>query len=269
MAKTKTTAKRASVTADTNDAASEGAGIPAGRRARSALARAVAARATTRVPLSRERILAAALKLVDEHGLPGLTTRRLGKALGCEAMSIYHHFPSKRHLQDAMVEQAISGIPEPPAGLDPIGRLRFLAWEYRAMAYRYPRLFPLIGLHRLNMPAGVAFIERILRHFQGVLPDPRLAAQAFRGFSYYILGAGLDETSGYAEGPSAAVAVTDDYIARECPRLAEAAPYFQRPHFESTFEWGLEAMLRGIAEQRAALAARTRPTPKPVVRPKT
>jgi AcrR family transcriptional regulator len=221
-----------------------------------------------RVPLSRERILEAALKLVDDHGLPGLTARRLGDALDCEAMSLYHHFASKRHLQDAMVERAIAGIAEPSAELDPIERLRLIAWGYRAMAHRHPRLFPLIALHRLNMPAGVAFIERILRHFHDAVPDHRLAAQAFRVFGYYVLGAGLDETSRHAEGPSAAAPVADDYVARECPHLAQAAPYFKRPYFESTFALGLEFMLTGIAEQRARLLAATRPAPKPVIRPK-
>jgi hypothetical protein len=136
------------------------------------------------------------------------------------------------------------------------------------MAHRHPRLFPLIALHRLNMPAGVAFIERMLRHFHAVLPDDRLAAQAFRVFGYYVLGAALDETAGYAEGPSAAEPVADDFVVSECPLLAAAAPFFKRPHFESTFALGFEFMLQGIAGLRATLPTGMRPTPKPVVRPK-
>jgi len=241
----------------------------AARRSLSGASRGVPRRAPVLplVPLSRERIVAAALALVDDRGLTGLTTRRLGEMLGCEAMSVYHYFPSKRHLQDAMVERAIAGIPEPAADLDPIERLRFIGWEYRAMAHRHPRLFPLIALHRLNMPAGVAFIERMLCHFHAALPDDRLAAQAFRVFGYYVLGAALDETSGSAAGPSA-VPVADEFIARECPRLVAAAPFFRRPYFESTFELGFETMLKGIADLRANLLANARPPPKPVVRPK-
>ena len=223
---------------------------------------------TSRIPLSRERIVDAAMDLVERHGLPGLTTRRLGAALGCEAMSIYHHFPSKQHLKDALVERAIAGAGEPPADADPIERLRFIGHEYRRVAHRHPRLFPLLALHRLNMPTGVAFIERALRHFHDALPDEQLAAQAFRVFGYYVIGAALDETSGYAEGSSAAEPVGDDYIAAECPRLAAAAPYFKRPYFDSTFELGFELILEGIAELREALLARARPMPKPIVRPK-
>ncbi len=221
-----------------------------------------------RAPLSRERVVDAAMELVESHGLAGLSTRRLGAALGCEAMSVYHHFPSMRSVHDAMVERAIAGVAEPPLDDDPVERLRFLGYEYRRMAHRHPRLLPLIALHRLNMPAGVAFIERVLRHFHAALPDDRLAAQAFRMFGYYVIGAALDETSGYAEGPSAANPVGDDYIAGACPRLAAAAPYFKRPYFDSTFELGFEVLLHGIAELRDTLVASPRPPPKPTVRPK-
>jgi AcrR family transcriptional regulator len=208
------------------------------------------------------------MALVEQCGLSALTARRLGAALGCKAMSVYHHFPSQQHLRDAMVERALAGIAEPPAELDPVARLRFMGFEYRAMAHRHPRLFPLIALHRLDMPAGAAFIERMLAHFHEALPDARLAAQAFRFFGYYVFGAALDETAGYGNGPSAAAPVDAEHIARECPRLASAAPYFKAPWFDSTFEMGIEIMLAGIADLRRTLAAGTRSAGKPVVRPK-
>jgi AcrR family transcriptional regulator len=216
--------------------------------------------------LSRRRIVEVSLGIVDRHGLPGLTFRRLGDALRCEAMSIYHYFPSKQHLLDALVEEMLAGIAEPPAGLEPIERLRFLGFEYRAMAHRYPRLFPLAALHRLNMPAGVAFIERVLGHFRAAVPDDRLAAQAFRIVGYYVVGAALDETAGYAR--SAAEPASEEYIALECPQLAAAAPYFKASWFQSTFELGLEMLLKGIDDARATSLASSTRSPKPVVRPK-
>jgi len=111
--------------------------------------------------------------------------------------------------------------------------------------------------------------RRILRHFHAALPDDRLAAQTFRIFGYYVIGAALDETAGYAAGPSSAAPVTDDYIARECPHLATSAPYFKQAYFESTFELGFEMLLKGIADLRAGHAGQPRRrAPKPVVRPK-
>ena len=257
--------RRGAATASLAEAAGSAARqeAPPGRRAAEG-----SRRAGVRVALSREGIVGAALAIVEARGLPALTFRRLGEALGCEAMSVYHYFPSKRHLLDALVAHALAGIREPAAGLDPIDGLRFIGREYRAMAHRHPSLFPLVALHRLDMPAGVAFVERMLRHFHAALPDDRQAAQAFRIFGYYVIGAALDETAGCAAGPSAAEPVTDEFIARECPRLAAAAPYFKPAHFESTFDLGFELMLKGIAELRTSLMAHVRAPPKPVVRPK-
>jgi hypothetical protein len=114
----------------------------------------------------------------------------------------------------------------------------------------------------------VAFIERMLRHFRAALPDEQLAAQAFRVVGYYVIGAALDETAGYAQGPSAAQPVDDDYIARECPHLAAAAPYFKPAHFDATFELGFAMLLEGLWALRERLIARSRAAPKPVIRPK-
>lgn len=198
-------------------------------------------------PLSRERIVAAALDQVAAEGLAGLSTRKIGERLRCEAMSIYHHFPSKQHLLDAMVDHAIATVDTPPADLTPLDRLRHAAHSYRAMANRFPALFPLVAVHRLNTPTGVRFIEAILALVQAVLPDPALSARHFRTLGYYLVGSGLDETSGYARGPSAAEPVDGVFIARECPRLMAVAPFFQHSHWDATFELGLEAILAAIA----------------------
>src|SRR6185295_5623339 len=65
--------------------------------------------------LSRERIAAAAMALVDRDGLAALSTRKLGDELGCEAMSIYHHFPGKAHLMDALVDLMLAEARVPAA----------------------------------------------------------------------------------------------------------------------------------------------------------
>jgi hypothetical protein len=85
---------------------------------------------------------------------------------------------------------------------------------------------------------------------------PRFVAQSFRAIGYYLTGAALDETAGYASGPSAVEGVSDEYIAHECPRLAAAAPYFKSAWWDSTFELGLETLLAGM--RAAAPAPRSR-----------
>ena len=62
---------------------------------------------TRRKPLSRERILAAALELVDEQGIEALSMRKLGQSLGYEAMSLYNHVANKGELVAAMVDGVV------------------------------------------------------------------------------------------------------------------------------------------------------------------
>src|SRR5436309_14263224 len=198
-------------------------------------------------PLSRERIVEAALVLIDDEGLAAFSSRKLGQRLGCEAMSIYHHFPSKQHLLDALVEHAISTVEVPEPGPDAPDRLRRSLYSYRAMARRFPALFPLVAVHRLNTPTGVRFIESILRLVRSVAPDPERPARQIRGMGYYLIGPGLEETAGYARGPSAAEPVSDEFVARECPGLVEAAPYFQERHWDATFDLGVELLMSAMA----------------------
>lgn len=202
------------------------------------------------VPLSRARIVDAALALIDREGLEAFSTRRLGRELGCEAMSIYHFFPSKQHLVDALVDRAISSVEFGDEKLPAIDRLRLVLRSYRAMAHRFAKLFPIIAVHRLNTPIGVSVIERVLRIVREAAGNDELAARHFRTLGYYLMGSGLDETSGYAKGPSAAEPVTDDYIARECPQLARSARFFQRKEWDATFELGLESMLAALGSAR-------------------
>jgi len=205
------------------------------------------------VALSRERIAAAALALVDREGLAGLSTRRLGDELGCEAMSVYHHFPSKAHLMDALVDlmlaEARIAMAEEWGWLE---RLRRAAYGFRAMALKHPKFFPFFAVHRLNTLAGVGYIDSII----GILRDAgfsdRDAARYFREIGYYLTGAALDETAGYANGPSAAEPVSDETIATDFPNLAAAAPYFHPEQFEATFETGLEILLEGIRRAHEA-----------------
>jgi AcrR family transcriptional regulator len=194
-------------------------------------------------PLTARRIVDTALALVEEASLAGLSTRHLGERLGCEAMSIYHHFPSKRHLLDALVEHAIASVEVPEPGPDHEARMRAALQSYRAMAHRWPALFPLVALHRLNTPSGVRFIESVLRLIHASTGDDELTARQFRAMGYYLIGACLEETAGYARGPSAAEPVDEAFIARECPRLAAAAPYFQASQWDATWRLGIDALL--------------------------
>lgn len=73
-----------------------------------------------REPLTKEKILDKAIELVDAEGVQGLSMRRLGEALGVEAMALYHHFPNKDAILDGIVGRIMEevGPAIPPADAD-------------------------------------------------------------------------------------------------------------------------------------------------------
>lgn len=208
-----------------------------------------------REPLSRERIEEAALELIEREGFEAFSTRKLAAALGCEAMSIYHYFPSKAHLTDALLDRLVRGTEVPPVDLPWMERLRGVASGYRAAALRNPQFFKFAVLHRMNTPAGLAYLERILGIFRDAGFDEESTARLFRALGYYIAGAALDEAAGYAKGPSAAEPVPQATAERDYPLVTAANPYFREGRREATFDIGLEIMLDGIARAHPAMPA--------------
>ncbi len=205
-----------------------------------------------REPLSRERIVDASLILIEQDGLDDFSIRKLAQALKCEAMSLYHHFPSKAHLMDALVDRVIAEAKTPDKTLEVFEQLRLVALEFRGIGLRYPQFFKYLALHRMNTPDGIRFLTSVITIFFEAGFDAESSARLFRSFSYYLVGATLDETSGYAKGPSAVEPVSDEVIMRDYPNLAKVGVYFKPGNLESTFNWGLDMFIEGfkMAQQK-------------------
>ena len=196
-----------------------------------------------RESLSTDRIEEAALELIEREGLEPFSTRKLAAELGCEAMSIYHYYPSKAHLLDALFDRIIGGLPPDDPALPWRKRLENSAFAYREMAHRYPRFFQFIALHRHNTRTGLAWLERMVSIYRDAGLDTETAARFFRVLGYYVIGAALDETSGYARGHSAANLVPDEEVARDFPNVVVVNPWFKPSEHEVTFMLGLDALL--------------------------
>jgi AcrR family transcriptional regulator len=207
------------------------------------------ARARTRAarePLSRERIEAAAFELIEREGGGGFSMRKLAAELGCEAMSLYHYYPSLAHLRDAMFDRYIAAIPRPAATVPWLERMRQTLFAYREAALRRPGFFHYIVLHRSNTAAGLAYLNEVLTIFRDAGFDTEMTARLFRAVGYYITGAALDEAAGYAKGPSAVEPVPDEVAARDYPLITAINPYFKPSEREATFALGVEILLEGI-----------------------
>ena len=96
--------------------------------------------------LTRERILVAALTVVDRDGLDGLTMRRLGAELGVEAMALYRYVPNKETLLEAVLEQVLSELPaEFPTTGDWQDDIRGMFRVFLGVMRRHPRTIPLLS----------------------------------------------------------------------------------------------------------------------------
>ncbi len=215
-----------------------------------------AARKQAAKPLSKERIELAALKVIERDGLQAFSTRRLAAELRCEAMSIYHYFPSRGHLMDALVDRIVGEIPAPPPPDRPWReRIEQVARDWRTMTTSRPSLFVFLATHRLNTPVCLRWLEQTLALFADAGLDPESSVRMFRAFGYYLMGAGLDETAGYARGPSTVEPVPDDVMRRDFPGIVAAGRYFAAGQQEATFEHGLRLFLDGVETQLQGLRA--------------
>jgi AcrR family transcriptional regulator len=203
------------------------------------------ARRKKREPLSREAIVDAALDLIDRDGIASFSTRKLGTELGVEAMSLYHHFPSKGHLLDACVDRVLQMVIIPDRG-DPYERLRKSAVAYRAAAHAHPGIAPFIATHRLNTEGGLAWLNAFIAMIRECGFDAGMTARVFRVFGYFMMGCAIDETSGYARGPSAAEPLPPEEERKRFPEVAAVGPYFQREYWDGHFTFGLDALIEMI-----------------------
>ncbi len=96
------------------------------------------ATAEPRVPLSRERVFAAAVAFADAYGIDELSMRKLGHELGVEAMSLYHHVANKEEILDGMVDVIAGEIGPTSSGHDWKARLRSRILTARAVMKRHP-----------------------------------------------------------------------------------------------------------------------------------
>jgi AcrR family transcriptional regulator len=197
--------------------------------------------------LRHDRIVAEALKLIDSQGLEGFNFRTLAKKLGCGVMSVYHYYPSKAHLMDALVALCISEMKRPPAELPWLERLRIHAHEFFSLAKRHSGFFSFFATYQMNSEAGLEFINTLAVAFEESGLDAETAARHYRSISYYLTGAGLVEATGFINGPSAAEPFPKEKIAGRFPALLRPYPYLGEAYTEQAFSAGLELLLADLA----------------------
>jgi AcrR family transcriptional regulator len=205
--------------------------------------------------LTRQRVLEAALRIVDSEGLAALTMRRLGRELGVEAMSLYRHVPNKEALLDGIVELIVLEIDVPswPDG-DWKEATRHILRSYRRAAHAHPNAFPLVTMRPLNTPEALRRLDVTFEIFRRAGFDEATAIVAFRTLAGYTRGFALEEVTGRALG---ALPPGTDRIdpralpADEFPRIAELAPQLVAANRDAEFERGVDLILTGLEAERS------------------
>jgi AcrR family transcriptional regulator len=204
-----------------------------------------------RVPLTRERIVRAALDLVDEQGPDALSMRRLGAVLGVEAMSLYKHVAGKEAILDGiralLIEDFAARLPAGPVG-DWRADLAAFARAYRAVGRDHARAFPLLAQapgRAYVVGAGVA--EETIARLRAAGLDRTSATFAQRTIVRFVLGASLiDRAADAAPAPVAEEELAA--LAQERPLVSELMRSMDDPSTDDAlFEFGLELLLDGIA----------------------
>jgi TetR/AcrR family tetracycline transcriptional repressor len=201
---------------------------------------------TERRPLSRRRVLEAAVRFADREGLGSLTMRRLGAELGVEAMSLYNHVPNKGALLDGMVEVLLEEVEIPPRSKDWEERIRDGYRAFRRLAHEHPNVFPLLVERPPETMDGVWLVEEFLQTLREAGFGAEEALHAFRSLSSYTFGYAMAEIRGFTLEPDGSRLGARALSPEEFPNICELGPYLDRVDHDREFEFGLDLILSGL-----------------------
>lgn len=200
-----------------------------------------------RAPLSRQRVLEAALAIVDGEGLDALSMRRLGVELGVEAMSLYRYVPSKAALLDGLHEIILAEMPplrRGRAGIE-IESLRAMARAFRRALLAHPQAVPIFATRPAVTQASLRHVEAALAVLRGAGLGARDSVAAFQVLVTFVVGHALAEvgpvvSSEPVEPPYASLS------AEEFPHLTAVLAESGEADAEAEFEMGLDLFLAGL-----------------------
>lgn len=202
---------------------------------------------TTRQPLSRDRIVDAALALADREGPPAVTMRRLGRELGVEGMAIYGYFESKDELLAAVAGRVLSELELVRDAAAPWqDRVRAVIRGWAGLRDRHPGGFPLLYRRRAFASEEFAPVEEILDALREAGLPPERAVLAYHALVWMLDGILLAATYGDEPFSDAWLKGTAHVDPAEYPRFVEAAPLAARVTPRQIFELGAELVVGGL-----------------------
>jgi AcrR family transcriptional regulator len=211
--------------------------------------------AAPRTPLSKERILRAAIELADAEGVEALSMRRLAKELGVEAMSLYNHVANKGEILGGIIDLVAGEFDLPADESDWKIAMRRNAISSRDVLLRH-RWATSIWMSQGGGPARLRNGDWMLRTLREAGFSQDLIYHAFHILESYVLGYTLQQLNFPYKGEELAGLAADflqQVPAEDYPDLVEHIHQHLEPHEEETggFEMGLDLILDGLDRARA------------------
>lgn len=205
-------------------------------------------------PLRPDHILDAALALADDAGLEALSMRRLGQAVGVEAMSLYNHVASKDAILDGMLARVIAEVELPAEGGEWEKELRGCAVSLHEALRRHPWACSLVMAPAAGpeaLAARLRYIDALLRTLREAGFTPEQAYHAYHAIDGHTVGFTMWEL-GHTSSPTDATVATVTRLLEsgELPYLLEHGRQHELDHQVSGFEFGLDLIFDGLRQLR-------------------
>lgn len=208
--------------------------------------------AEPRIPLSKERVLRAAINLADEAGIESLTMRKLGQELGVEAMSLYNHVSNKDDILDGIVDIVVNEIDLPSNEADWKTDMRQWAISAREILLRHPWACSLIVSRPRVDSAWLRYFDSAFGCLREAGFSIEMTHHAWHVLDSHILGFTLQELNSpfdTEEIPEVAAMFPRQVPADEYPYITEYITdvFMDSGHDdEFEFEFGLDLILDGL-----------------------
>jgi len=205
--------------------------------------------AERRAPLSRERVLRAAIRLADDSGIDALTMRRLGQELGVEAMSLYNHVANKDDLLDGIVDLVLGDIDVPPTGTDWKQAMRQRAISAHEVLLAHPWAAVQI-MSRYNIGPGMTrYLDATFGRLREGGFSVESALDAWNALDSHLYGFTLQELNLPFEAEDASRVSADvlgKLSAGQFPHVVEVITQIMQTGRREEFTFGLDLILDGL-----------------------
>jgi len=198
-------------------------------------------------PLTRERIIAEAIALLDCEGITRLTMRRLAERLGTGSTTLYWHVETKDDILDLALDAVFAEAQIPRPCGDWRAEVTAMIGQWRAAMLRHPWTATLLGRPMLgpNVLRRTEFLHAAL--LRAGLTGPHLTSAAY-ALSHYVIGSTMTQASWRQHDEAAVNTAADQHLRahrEDYPTLAEHG-HLGGNDWESTFTQGLDYLLDGI-----------------------